>query len=167
MGKQLLSERLLRSEFTFGFELEAIVQSGSSLFDDTYEVFANTDDYDDDDFKDELKTQIGEYLDNFLDGWKSHKYNKKIHGKSKTHGDSSIVIGEDDDDDDFTFEYSSPVLEAVPDNFNRVITLLDSLKKKGIYTNESCGFHHHIKFGSMDYRDLVWVYVNLACDEQN
>ena len=83
MGKQLLSERLLRSEFTFGFELEAIVQSGSSLFDDTYEVFANTDDYDDDDFKSELQTQIGEYLDNFLDGWKSHKYNKNAGNKRR------------------------------------------------------------------------------------
>lgn len=166
MEKQLLSERLLKSEFTFGFELEAIVSTGSSLFDDTYEVFANTDDYDDDDFKNELREQIQGYLDNFLDGWKSHKYNKHIDGKSNVHGDSSIVIGEDDDDNDFTFEYSSPVLEAIPDNFNRVIKLLDGLKRKGIYTNESCGFHHHIRFGNMNYKDLVWVYVNLACDDE-
>lgn len=151
---KILEETLLTNEFTFGFELEAIVHEDNNIASEDSWVNGNDDTEDD----------IKDYLDSFLYGeFNSHHTNKNISGDSRVHDDSSVQHN-DVDVNGFTFEYSSPILKANPENFARVIHLLKQMKKDGIYTNNTCGFHHHIKFNGMTPQDLVWIYCNLATD---
>ena len=160
---KILEETLLTNDFTFGFELEAIVSGYSSVLDSVRDYF-DSDDYDMDDADSDSTEVLKDYFDSFLYGqFNSHRTNKNISGDSRVHDDSSVQHN-DADTDGFTFEYSSPVLKANPENFARVIHLLKQMKKDGIYTNNTCGFHHHIKFNGMTPQDLVWIYCNLATD---
>ena len=151
---KILEETLLTNEFTFGFELEAIVHEDNNIVSEDSWVNGNDDTEDD----------IKDYLDSFLYGsFNNHRTNKNISGESDVHYDGSLQV-EEYGDDGFSFEYSSPVLKATPENFARVIHMLKQMKKDGIYTNRTCGFHHHIKFNDMSLKDLIWVYCNLATD---
>ena len=109
--------------------------------------------YLDDYMNDEVDYLINEYI--------YAKTRKGISGSSDIHSDSSVM---GDGSNDWPFEYSSPILDAIPRNFAKVVKLLSSLDDLGIYTNDTCGFHHHISFKGMSYKDLIWVYCNLATD---
>ena len=147
---QRLDEKLLTSEFTFGFELEAICND-SSLY------------YDQDNIKD--------YIDNLLVSGTSEKQKKELAGHSAIHKDESVHGDNDEYDDEDSegseapFEYGSPIFPCTPFWFNKVIKTLRDMMHNGFYTNNSCGFHHHLHFNGMTERDMVWVYCNLAMDE--
>ena len=160
---KILNETLLTSEFTFGFELEGIVSGSSNLFDEWAEnVDMNAYDMNEDDKDNAIK----DYFDYQLySKFNKHLTNRHISSDSSVHGDSS-VHSNTDYSHDYPFEYSSPVLSAVPENFARVIHLLKHLKDYKIYTNNTCGFHHHVKFNGMTPQDLVWIYCNLATDAE-
>ena len=151
---QLLNEKLLTSEFTFGFELEANVEYDSDIYNDC-EMY----DYDenDDTIYDALKNKI----DNLLMRGATESMNKGLQGLSDIHQDGSI---DTNDSSDISFEYASPIIPCTPNWFGKVIKLLMDLKEIGVYTNDTCGFHTHLRFGNMDERDVVWIYCNLASD---
>ena len=159
---QLLNEKLLTSEFTFGFELEGIIEYGSSLYDDCCDNY----DYDEDDYDDDIEGYDPEYIrnkiDNLLMYGATESMNKGLQGSSSVHRDGSIDVTHTTQD--IPFEYSSPIIPCTPNWFGKVVKLLMELKEIGVYTNDTCGFHTHLRFGSMDERDVVWIYCNLASD---
>ena len=151
---QRLDEKLLTSEFTFGFELEAICNDSSICY--------NID-------------RIKDYIDDLLVKDVDSKQVKKLAGKSAIHQDSSVHGDYEDsdyDDDDerereeLSFEYGSPIFPCTPFWFNKVVKTLRNMINNGFYTNDSCGFHHHLHFNGMTERDMVWVYCNLAMDTE-
>lgn len=153
---KILNETLLTNEFTFGFELEAIVSEDSDIVSEDSWVGGN----------DSTEDDIQYYLDTQLySSYGKHRYNSKVKGESRIHQDSSVQV-EELGDEGYPFEYSSPILPANPDNFARVIRLLKEMGKDGIYTNSSCGFHHHLAFNGMTPSDMVWIYCNLATDSE-
>ena len=148
---QRLDEKLLTSEFTFGFELEAICNDSSICYD---------------------IDNIKDYIDEQLTKNVTKEQRNKLGGHSDIHQDSSVRGDyEDNGDDDYSneemsFEYGSPIFPCTPYWFNRVITTLRNLINNGFYTNDTCGFHHHLHFNGMTERDMVWIYCNLAMDSE-
>jgi len=154
---QRLDEKLLTSEFTFGFELEAICN--------------------DQDLCHHL-SDIREYIDRCLEGGAPADQKKKLISVSSIHQDSSVHGDGDEGDydedeenpeysgDELSFEYASKVFPCTPYWFHRVISTLRDLMNEGFYTNTSCGFHHHLHFNGMTERDMVWMYCNLAMDSE-
>ena len=148
MSKIQLNERLLTSEFTFGFELEALLRAN---------IVEDMEVNEDEDFDEQVRDNIRSTIDGYF-----YPSGRHTHGYSDVTYDSSVRSY--DDDNDFAFEYSSAVFDATPTNFKRVIDMLHTLDSNGIYTNDTCGFHHHLKFGTMSTEDLLWIYCNLATD---
>lgn len=143
LNEELLEESLLKSDFTFGFELEAIADS--SYYGNYYE-------------------EDGEYLAEKVSDEIDNIFNRHSNGEwsaGEMQHDSSI---EPDDGYDYPFEWASPVLNVKPINFARVIKFLNSLSSHGIYVNNSCGFHHHLSWRGITERDMIWTYTNLAMD---
>lgn len=139
---QILDEGLLRSDFTFGFELEAFVDDESELMN---EIRESDDDYD----------YITERIDSVL---KSNGMTP-VENSSRTHRDGSL-----EDPSGLPFEYSSNVYQVTPKNIEGLINGLQQLLVEGIFTNESCGFHHHLRFNGITERDVVWIYCNMSMD---
>ena len=149
---QQLDEQLLSSEFTFGFELEAILSYDSAL----HTVVS--------DMRRPL-TSIKEHIDNLLYSDMPEKYVKQIKGESGITRDGSVhQTSHDYDEPDLEFEYSSPIIPLTPMWLGKVVKTLQTLLDEGVYTNESCGFHHHLSFGNIHEKDMVWIYCNLASD---
>ena len=158
LNEELLEESLLKSDFTFGFELEAV---GSG---DYYGYYEEEGGYEDDDGDWVEEDNNGRYLAEKIDDEITNLFNRHNNGEwqaGEMQHDGSI---EPDNDTDYPFEWASPVLPVKPINFARVIRFLDSLKSHGIYVNESCGFHHHLSWKGITERDMIWTYTNLAMD---
>lgn len=149
---QQLDEQLLSSEFTFGFELEAILSYDSALHtvvNDMRRPF----------------TGIKEHIDNLLYSDMPEKYVKQIKGESDIVRDGSVhQTSHDYDEPDLEFEYSSPIIPLTPMWLDKVVKTLQTLLDEGVYTNDTCGFHHHLSFGNIHEKDMVWIYCNLASD---
>jgi hypothetical protein len=64
----------------------------------------------------------------------------------------------------FTFEWVSPPLKLNPDNLSKTISLLTSLQKLGVYTNETCGFHIHYSFPDYRQIDGFWIICQLVME---
>lgn len=168
---EILLENLLKSDFTFGFELEGCASG------DTYDGYNNEPSgyYDDDDeyvgsgydLETDYDYQANGDLARAIDNNLNQLFN--IVGKEgeylEGNMDSDVSIDPDDEYYDHTFEWASPVLECTPLNFKRVINMLDKLPSIGVYTNDSCGFHHHLSWKNITERDMIWVYVNLCVDK--
>ena len=156
---QILEESLLKSQMTFGFELEAVADGGY------YDDYSTSDDegYYDDEEEDhyiessEMSRAIDDNLEDLF-----NKYKGEGAWKGGTMQEDGSV--EASDDDDFPFEWASPVMELKPSELNRTIKFLNGLKDIGIYTNSSCGFHHHISWKGITERDMIWTYTNLILD---
>ena len=140
--KKILDEGLLRSDFTFGFELEAFVSEGSDLMD---EVRNSDDEYD--------------YITDFLNSFFSKNGMTSLKVVARTHRDGSLS-----DETGLPFEYSSNIYQVTPQNIEGLIKSLNEILDEGIFTNETCGFHHHLKFNGITERDTVWIYCNMAMD---
>lgn len=169
LNESVLMERLLTSEFTFGFELEGILSANSALVEyaadevEDEDADEEEDDVHSDGLKQAVRQEIKRYMDNRLNRNNWGEPLPNISGESTIHGDSSVQA---DNYNDFTFEYSSAIYSATPYNFQNVIKLLSEMDEDGFKTNNSCGFHHHIKFNGMNYKDLLWIYCNLAVDAE-
>ena len=150
-----LDEGLLTSEFTMGFELECYIENDSNVYDKVSDRY-----YDDDDDNSELMEDITDYFTSLLtqDGQEN-----ELGGKAGSHEDSSVNSPRYHGD--ISVEYSSPIIPCKPIWFNRVIKMLTYLFKNGVYTNDTCGFHHHFHFKGMTERDMVWLYCNLCADD--
>ena len=143
--KQVLDEGLLRSDFTFGFELEAFVDENSELFAELQNTDSSSDEYD--------------YITDFLNGFFSKNGMTSTKVVARTHRDGSLS-----DETGMPFEYSSNIYQVTPQNIEGLIKSLNEILDEGIFTNETCGFHHHLKFNGITERDTVWIYCNMAND---
>lgn len=149
---QQLDEQLLSSEFTFGFELEAILSYDSALHTVVSDMHRPL-------------TSIKEHIDNLLYSDMPEKYVKQIKGESGITRDGSVhQTSHDYDEPDLEFEYSSPIIPLTPMWLSKVVKTLKTLLDEGVYTNKSCGFHHHLSFGNIHEKDMVWIYCNMAAD---
>ena len=171
MTEEVLLEKKLTTDFTFGFELEAIA-------------------YGRHDFSD---SRSGLAIKNFV--------NDRLGNGGDFHGDSSLEVNEEGDvieyyaseDEEYyyqngeavdmdyiedmggidevefrtTFEYASPVLQFNPANIQKVINFLDDGMNMHdlFYTNDTCGFHHHISFEGITGEDAAWIVSQLAMDD--
>jgi hypothetical protein len=185
---QLLNEKLLTSEFTFGFELEGIVENGSDIYKQINDIIDDdsSEEYDDSGIYSKYDA-LGKIIDSMLMDDISPNMRNSLKGSSVIQRDGSVKPssnsdyendknedeydyyyseGYNDNDDDIPFEYSSPIIPCTPNWFGKVIKLLKDLKYDGIYTNNTCGFHTHLRFGNMDERDVVWIYCNMASDPE-
>ena len=158
---EILNENLLKSDFTFGFELEACVEGSY------YEDYS----FDDEDGEYDLPTsaddgvngELAKAIDNNLNNLLNKGVPSKLHKYGNIDNDPSIRTY---DRDDFSFEWASPVLQCTPYNFNRVIKMLSNLPTINVYTNDTCGFHHHLSYEGITERDMIWIYVNLCMDAE-
>lgn len=161
--KKLLNENLLKSDFTFGFELEACAEGYAySQYQNEYDETMDDEKYDlDPDDSHEVTGELAQAIDNSLNDLLNTGVPEKMKKYGNIDNDPSV---ETEEYDDYTFEWASPVLECTPYNFNRVINMLYNLDRIGVYTNESCGFHHHLSYKGITERDMIWIYVNLCMD---
>lgn len=170
-----LLETLLKSEFKFGFELEAYVGEDAledydptssyrhweeSRLDNDYEE-NNEDDENQEIYLDDTDYEEEDNIDY------DDLYSDLAEEFSKTFGDSVGVEG-DGSLSSGGFEFPSPVMNLTPLNIKKCIEFLDGLKDSSfhIYTDESCGFHTHISFPKMSDEDMVWVVCHMAIDKQ-
>lgn len=164
---QRLDESLLKSDFKFGFELEAIASEND------FEFVSSRDNYSDDDYDED---EDDDYLDDDDENYSKRQeiahvlielFNKHIKGNMGEDGeiqtDGSI---HPDESGDVPFEWASPVMTLVPDNIRGVIEFLKELPNVGIYTNSTCGFHHHVSWKGCTERDMIWTYMNLVNDKK-
>ena len=161
--KKLLTENLLKSDFTFGFELEACAEGYAySGYQNEYYDSIDDEKYDlDTDDEQEVTGELAQAIDNSLNNLLNEKVPEEMKKYGTIDNDPSVSTEEYDD---YTFEWASPVLECTPYNFNRVINMLYNLDRIGVYTNDSCGFHHHLSYKGITERDMIWIYVNLCMD---
>jgi hypothetical protein len=56
-------------------------------------------------------------------------------------------------------------IQLTPLRIQQIIKLLANMKSKyGVYTNETCGFHHHISWPDRSEKDMWWILTVLAYD---
>ena len=140
-------EKILISEFTFGFELEAYFDN-----DETYNLKSDSEIYDyvkkffDDRFKD------AETID---------------HVKSDITHDASLET-EERWPNLLAFEWKSPAFTFTPKNVILVINILKKVINSSMfYIDETCAFHIHLGFPSYSNEadkelNMLWIILNLA-----
>ena len=191
----ILLERLLTNTFTFGFELEGFTfdydklrdtlestfGQGGELKDDCSltlrnddNIFNKKDNYKDNkvmvyknsDVSDRWIITDDEIEDNF---WRSgYRHNM-------TTGNQEEVIKQYLENEENltpvfirTFEYSSPVMDFTPSNIKKIWDFFKENKGKDklIFTNDSCGFHHHISWKEITGEDAAWILSQIAIDDK-
>ena len=169
MDNSLLLERKLTSEFTFGFELEA--------YADDY-VNVENPDLDGSGVIEFIDERIGPDGDFHRDGSLSAEEGCVLivdpdddiymyEDEEVTRGELEELFGDlDKVPFQSSFEYASPVLRFNPENIQKVIKMLyDGMQGHYFYTNENCGFHHHLSFDNITGEDAAWIVSNLAMDD--
>lgn len=137
--EELLLEKKLTTDFTFGFELEAIWLTDA--------------DYSDDDNDDGFHG-CGDEIENF--------FNRAGLPGGDLHGDCSL----DSDGQGETFEWASPVLPFNVASIQKVINMFRKGLGKDFIVNSSCGFHNHISFNGISLEDVIWIMSKLAMDDR-
>lgn len=171
-----LLETLLKSEFKFGFELEAYVSDNALDNYDENRKFQSWEDSrldlgheenDEDNENEEIYLDDADYEEENDGIDYDALYTDLAEEFSKTFGDSVGVEG-DGSLGYGGFEFPSPVMNLTPLNIKKCIEFLDGLKdsKFKIYTDDTCGFHTHISFPKMSDEDMVWVVCHMAIDKQ-
>lgn len=176
--QQLLSEKVLFSEFKFGFELEAI--SVSQELEDLYKKFP-PENYKDTDF--DADAEASGEAEVFLNSYEQIIKNKRAELAGVFNGffgfsdkefknaidDSSVqskpysIFGWEINHD-VTFEWATPVMNFSPERIQQSISFLNKLPEWGISTNNSCGFHIHLSCPSLSIQDAAWIVVATAFD---
>ena len=140
---EVLLEKYLASQFKFGFELEAFLNQGRTDYRDEW------DDGDETNVRSYLKVLMA-----YTFGLSNEVMDLKLDGSLRP-----------SDEDDYAFEWATPVMDFTPTNLDKCIKGLDKLvNKKGIYTNDSCGFHVHLSFPDLSDKDLIWIISQLSID---
>lgn len=159
---QVLVETLLPTEWTWGCELEGYQRGALSSYnyynDDEDDEDEDNDDDSDIDYDylyDETYTLLIRYLR------KNCSYELFDDSHSEVHSDGSL----NNHGDDLAFEWATPIFKATPKAFEGFVhTLYNLLEDNEIYTDDDCGFHHHLMYNGMNERDCIWIYCNLAMD---
>lgn len=181
MEENILLERLLTNKFTFGFELEGFCRQ--EKIQDFEEELKNIFGIDGN-FHDDCSLEISPNEDEIQrnNGLTEHEV-IVCYAKGETFiGDEDLQKEYDDGPLDATtlienkglepvfvksFEYSSPVLDFTPSNIKKI---WEFMKKhlgvnKTFFTNNSCGFHHHISFEGITGEDAAWILSQIAVDK--
>lgn len=66
----------------------------------------------------------------------------------------------------WNFEYATNKIPFNPQNIEKIYKSLIQLNDKGIYTNDSCGFHIHMSFPEIDKKIVAWILCCIAIDKQ-
>lgn len=163
---QVLVETLLPTDWTWGCELEGYQQGvlDSGYHYDDYDDDNEDDDYhynnDDIDYDYLYEDLFSTLMDTLKDNCDKNLYDAH---DSNVHEDGSVH----NTDTDLGFEWSTPIFKSYPKAFEGFVhTLYDLLKYDNIYTTKDCGFHHHLMYNGMNERDCIWIYCNLAMDEE-
>ena len=69
--------------------------------------------------------------------------------------------------DDTIFEIAGPVLPLTPHALSKTINFLQDLDMKGVYTNDTCGFHTHISWPNISALEVFWVICNISNDPES
>ena len=142
---QVLLEKYLASQFKFGFELEAFAD----------EAYSDFNEYDDDEIDDEIRHYIAKKI---AQEFQLNAYNVEIKGDGSLSTPYEL---------DYAFEWATPVMEFTPANLQKCINGLSRLvKARGIYTNDTCGFHVHLSFPNISDTDMIWIISQLSQDKE-
>lgn len=171
MTEEILLEKKLTTDFTFGFELEAIAygrqdfsdsRSGLAVRNFVNERLGNGGDFhEDSSLEVQEEGNVIQYIP--YESGDGYIYD----GAEITMADIEEQFGSIDEVEfRTTFEYASPVLQFNPATIQKVINFLDDGMNTNdlFYTNDSCGFHHHISFEGMTGEDAAWIVSQLALD---
>lgn len=133
----ILLEKKLTTDFTMGFELEAIWTEDAEYNDDDYDSYSNYED------------EINDLFDSEFPGG-------DLHGDGSVHGNGEGV----------GFEWASPVLPFNVASLQKIINFYRKHLGKEFIVNDSCGYHHHISFSGISAEDVVWIMCKLATDNR-
>lgn len=138
----------LLSQYTIGFELEAIAPNASvlkQLKDFTNKSFSNTP-----------TIKVGNVDSAFIK-------DETITKETET-GLSDFSSR----DKEVPFEYKSPIFNMTPENIKKIINYLQSGVDKYFSTNSSCGFHIHIGIPKSYEKDIdaFWVLCQLTAHNE-
>lgn len=137
----------LTTDFTIGFELEAVADCHSEE-----SPWANK----------------SGYLPSYHSGSEPRGVYKEIFdylndslglGEGKIESDGSLRASSSGDK---TFEYGSPIIKFSPTNVAKIYKFLQGLDGKYIYTNDSCGFHVHMSVPTLTKGDIAWILCCIA-----
>ena len=171
INEALLLEKKLTTDFTFGFELEAVA-NGRYDFDESNEIKDFIDsyigtggNYHGDGSIEYDEDAVGYYCDS--DGDESYEYQ----GEEVTLAELENMGFDIDDLDSIkfqtAFEYSSPILKFNVENIQKIVNMLNEGFKQGLFkTNDSCGFHHHLSYEGISGEDAAWIVSQLATDQE-
>lgn len=139
--EEILLEKKLTTEFTIGFELEAIWNDSND----------SEEDYDDDDDE-------------------QHYRRSNVWGDIESLFDSNFPGGDLHEDGSLDgngtpFEWASPVLPFNVGTMNKIIEFYRKHLGREFYVNNSCGYHNHISFQGISVEDVVWIMCKLALDD--
>lgn len=166
MIEELLLEKKLTTEFTFGFELEANA-NGMYNFDEHNNVTDFIESYmgEGGDFHSDASLEVDEGCIEYYD--KNDFYYESENMTLDELLDNFQATDIEKLPIQTPFEYASPVLSFNIENIQKVINMLnEGIKSKIFTTNESCGFHHHLSFKGITGEDAAWIVSQLACDEE-
>lgn len=186
MEKQVLNEKYLHSDVTFGFELEANVYYDDVPLDYKSYIW---DDYIDRNVNNPSQFEnLGEFINFFIDDSydflnndpqsrhliddtkmydnvkkKIEKYFPKsapwiINYSDKIEHDGSLGAN--------GFEWPSHTMKFTPDAIAHCIHFLSNLDKEHIYVDDTCGFHTHISFPNFTLDDVKWIVLNIALKDE-
>ena len=140
-----LTESVLSTEFTIGFELEGICTTQKSS---DHSLPGYHDKTPPRGTAKELKDKLDELI-----------------GVSGTIGSDSSV--HPDNRGGWSFEYASGIIPFNPPEFSKLLRILrDELPKLNIYTNGTCGFHCHLSYDTIDKEDAIWTICCISIDEE-
>lgn len=148
---KILLETLIPSDWTWGCELEGFI-SKSDYHENVNGGYYDEDDDDDIDYND-----LCNYFDNIIESYCSDCSTSN----SEVHDDGSLHPNYDE----YSFEYATPVFKTLPLEYSGFCKFLEEILSKGFFTTSACGFHHHLMYKGMNERDCIWIYCNLAMDE--
>lgn len=161
---QQLNEQLLKSDFTFGFELEGCARlSDYGDYNNEYDYYSTSEEYDlEVDNEYEITGERARAIENNL----NNLFNERALQNDIKYGDIQNDCSINPYGDDNSFEWASPVMDCTPANFQRTIYMVTHLDDIGVYTNSSCGFHHHLTYKGITERDIIWIYLSLCMDNE-
>lgn len=164
MFKKLLqsiyTEEYTVGEFTFGFELEGVLDGDVDHPSELLELF-------DKEFQSAGISIHSEQMKD--DGSISSEPCPKCGGDGESYDGGECEYCNGDGNKFRTFEFASPTMNITPQNISFVIKFLQKgLKERWYTTNESCGFHVHIglpnEFNSE--KERFWILCNIAMNKE-
>lgn len=139
----------LSTDFTIGFELEAVASKDKWQSNDEYNSLPG---YHSGNAPEGVYKRIFDYLNSSLGL-----------GNGKIERDGSLQAS---NRGDLPFEYGSPIIHFNPTNVSKIYHFLSDLKNNGIYTNSTCGFHIHMSVPTITKADIAWIICCIAIDSK-